>query len=145
MSRIVARRLRREESGLTLIELLVVILIIGLLAAIAMPSFLGQRGRAQDATAKSAVRTAAEAMEAYYVNAQTFVGANTTNLKAIEPSLKQANGFAVKSAAATTYSISVTSKSPAATKYFMTRTTAGVVTRTCDDAGVNGCSKSKTW
>ena len=145
MLRILARRLRKEESGLTLIELLVVILIIGLLAAIALPSFLGQRGRAQDATAKSAVRTAAEAMEAYYVNAQTFVGANTTRLKAIEPSLNQANGFAVKSAGVSTYSVSVTSKSPAATKYLMTRTAAGVVTRTCDDKGVNGCSKAKTW
>jgi type IV pilus assembly protein PilA len=145
MLRIPARRLHKEESGLTMIELLVVILIIGILAAIAMPAFLGQRGRAQDATAKSAVRTAAEAMEAYYVDAQTFVGANATRLKGIEPSLNQANGFAVKSAGATTYSVSVTSKSPAATKYFMTRSAAGVVTRTCDDAGVNGCSKAKTW
>ena len=75
----------RDERGLTLIELLVVILIIGILAAIAMPAFLGQRGRAQDATAKTAVRTAASAMEAYYTDAQTYVGANTTVMSNIEP------------------------------------------------------------
>ena len=135
----------RDERGLTLIELLVVILIIGILAAIAMPAFLGQRGRAQDATAKTAVRTAASAMEAYYTDAQTYVGANTTVLSNIEPSLKQANGLSVAPVAATTYSISVTSKSAAATKDFMNRTATGEVTRTCDDPGVNSCSKTSTW
>ena len=58
-------RLAREEKGFTLIELLVVILIIGILAAIALPAFLNQRGKAQDTEAKSAARTAQTAMETY--------------------------------------------------------------------------------
>ena len=63
----------QDEKGFTLIELLVVILIIGILAAIALPAFLGQRARAQDTEAKSAVRQAQTAMETFYTDNQTYV------------------------------------------------------------------------
>ena len=66
----------QDEKGFTLIELLVVILIIGILAAIALPAFLGQRSRAQDTEAKSAVREAQTAMETFYTDNQTYVGAD---------------------------------------------------------------------
>ena len=64
-----------SEKGFTLIELLVVILIIGILAAIALPAFLNQRSKAQDTEAKSAARTAQTAMETWYTDEQTYVGA----------------------------------------------------------------------
>ena len=64
----------QDEKGFTLIELLVVILIIGILAAIALPAFLNQREKAQDSEAKSGARTAQTALETWYTDNQTYAG-----------------------------------------------------------------------
>src|ERR1700752_5287203 len=86
-------RRAQDEQGFTLIELLVVILIIGILAAIAIPAFLNQRTKAYDAATKSNLRTAQTAEETYATdNNGTYTAANTSAgatdpLVKIEPSL----------------------------------------------------------
>ena len=71
MSEMPSRR-RAAQGGFTLIELLVVVLIIGILASIAIPAFLGQRRKAQDVSAKSLIRSGLIATESYYTDNQTF-------------------------------------------------------------------------
>ena len=66
-----------REGGFTLIELLVVIIIIGILAAIAIPVFLNQRKKAVDASIKSDLRTAATALETYFTDQQSYVQTST--------------------------------------------------------------------
>ena len=130
-----------DDKGFTLIELLVVILIIGILAAIALPAFLNQREKAQDSEAKSGARTAQTALETVYTDDQSYAAGNVAGLVAIEPALGQlGTRLAVTNLTANTYTVSVTSKGSGAHVYTITRGTTGGVTRTC----TNGCSAA-SW
>jgi type IV pilus assembly protein PilA len=73
----VVRRLQREERGFTLIEIMIVILIIAILAAIAIPSFLGKRDRADDVDAKANARNLVTYMDSCYMSKEDYTKCST--------------------------------------------------------------------
>ena len=98
-------RLRKEESGFTLIELLIVLVIIGILLAIAVPSYLGFKTRAEKAAAQSNVRAAIPSAEAYYADNNTYATITEAGLRSIDSGLAGGGTWTI-SGTATTYSMS---------------------------------------
>ena len=134
----------QSEKGFTLIEILVVILIIGILAAIALPAFLNQRSKAQDTEAKSEARTMQTAMETLYTDEQSYALGTITKLKDIEQAIGSGKAVpTVPTNAAGNYA--VTSTSQTGNAFTITKSTTGAVTRGCTAVGKFGCPSGGSW
>jgi type IV pilus assembly protein PilA len=139
----------QEEKGFTLIELLVVILIIGILAAIAIPSFLNQKTKAQDSQSKVVARTAQTAMETYATNNNgSYSNASVSALNSIEPTLITTSTNAaylasVSAASATNYTVVATN--PVTSNAFSIVNNNGTITRSCTTGGTGGCPAGGSW
>jgi type IV pilus assembly protein PilA len=150
-ARIGARLNGDSEAGFTLIELLVVMLILGILAAIALPAFFNQKEKAGDAKAKEYAHTGQVAMETYATeNGGSYANVNLTKLNGIEPTISTTAGVEAAGETAATEGLIVSGtatgyeiKSVASNGHvFKIKNTAGALTFMCTPKGKGGCPTS---
>jgi type IV pilus assembly protein PilA len=145
-ARLGARLSGDGEAGFTLIELLVVMLILGILAAIALPAFFNQKEKAGDANAKEMAHTAQVSIETYGTeHGGSYAGATVKALHEIEPTIpfaesegKAESVVSIPSATKEGYEVTVKSSNG---NEFTIKNNKGTMTYPCTTPGTGGCPK----
>jgi type IV pilus assembly protein PilA len=136
-----------SEKGFTLIELLVVMLIIGILAAIAIPTFFNQKQKASDSSAKEMAHSAQVALETYATdNNGSYLNVDVPKLKLIEPTVSTGGNtvtFVDPQPSANEYHLRVTNTSTQ--HWFQIDKTANSISFLCDPPGQGGCPTGGNW
>ena len=141
-----SQRLRSEEKGFTLIELLVVILIIGILAAIALPAFLGQKSKGQDADAKSTARNVASQLESCYANNGSYeTCGNTGNKIENQDTGLDLTDTTITVTAGKPNDYKIDTKSKSGNTFTITKVNGGAAGRSCIAKGQGGCPATGLW
>jgi type IV pilus assembly protein PilA len=157
------KRLRERagsESGFTLIELLVVMLILGILAAIAIPAFLNQKGKANDSSAKVQVRTMQTAMETCAsdnTGSASYTGCDLSRLNSIEPTIPTTGPTVALQNSNQSYTVTSARVSDTQNYFQITKSTTGSVSHDCGTTasaatppvltgdGQGGCTPGGNW
>jgi type IV pilus assembly protein PilA len=127
----IRKRLRNEEKGFTLIELLVVVIILGILTAIAIPSYLSFTGRAKTSAAKANLRSFVPDVESYFADNGTYATMTLAGLKTTYDQSLNTAVYSIVSKAANTYCVSATDKPGGAIKFYKAGPAAEMTSAAC--------------